>query len=171
MAAPRVAKDGAWTFDIFADLFADPAVCLISYCLPCVQYGMNAERVHGPAESCPSHGLKYCLYGCVCLCGLVGGPTRKAVRHAYKLPIQPPLGDETATGIVNPDCLTHTIPCTGCFALCQESNELRTRNVTTPLDPRPFDWAPVPPTATVAPVQAEMKKDAPPATTMTTTTA
>jgi hypothetical protein len=69
--------------------------------------------------------LKYCLYGCVCLCGLVAGPTRTAVRHAYKLPVQPPLGDENAAGLVNPDCLTYTIPCTACFALCQESNELR----------------------------------------------
>lgn len=74
--------------------------------------------------------LKYCLYGCVCLGGLVGGPTRKALRHAYKLPPQPAIGDENATGLVTPDCIVHTIPCTACFAHCQETNELRVSGAT-----------------------------------------
>ena len=40
-------------------------------------------------------GLKYYLYSCLCLCGLVAGPTRKALRNGYKLPAEPAgLGDE-----------------------------------------------------------------------------
>jgi len=57
-----------------------------------------------PVQSCPNHGLKYFLYSCVCLCGLVAGPTRKGLRTAYKLPADPPgVGDEA-----NTDCLVHT---------------------------------------------------------------
>lgn len=174
--ALRDTKEGSWTFDLFGDLFADPAVCIISYCLPCVQYGVNAESVHGPSGSCPQHGLKYCLYSCLCLCGLVAGPTRQSVRQAYKLPPAPEgLGDESMT-----DCLTTTIPCTACFAMCQETNEIRARKVTSPLDPRDFDWAPTktgllapkPATATTtttAPAPAEMSKDVPAAGATTTT--
>ena len=43
---------------------------LISYFLPCVQYGFNAERVQG--GDCVSHGLKYYLYSCICSCGVSG---------------------------------------------------------------------------------------------------
>ncbi|KAL4440111.1 hypothetical protein ABPG75_003112 [Micractinium tetrahymenae] len=160
--ALREAKDGAWTYKFFEDLFADPAICIISYCLPCVTYGQNAETVHGPAGSCVNHGLKYYLYSCICLCGLVSGPTRKALRGAYKLPAEPAgLGAEA-----NTDCIVHTIPCTACFALCQEANEIKARKVTAPVDPRPFDWAPTPssapaPAATTAPAQADMSKGEP----------
>ncbi len=37
------------------------------------------------SQSCVNHGLKYYLYSCICLCGLVAGPTRKALRGAYKV--------------------------------------------------------------------------------------
>ena len=94
---------------------------LISCCLPCVTYGSTAETVHGPTGSCVNHGLKYYLYSCLCLCALVSAPTRRAIRDGYQLPPDPPgLGDPE-----NTDCLVHTIPCTACFALCQEANELR----------------------------------------------
>jgi hypothetical protein len=44
---------------------------------------------------CLCAGLKYYLYSCLCLCGLVAGPTRKALRNGYKLPAEPAgLGDE-----------------------------------------------------------------------------
>lgn len=165
--ALREPREGAWTFDLFADAFADPATCIISCCLPCVTYGQNAEVVHGPPQSCVNHGLKFYLYSCICLCGLVAGPTRRSIRQAYKLPPQPEgLGDEG-----NTDCIAYTIPCVACFALCQDANEIRARKVSAPLDPRPFDWAPVPgamggpaaaPAATTtAPAQAEMTKEAP----------
>lgn len=158
--ALREAKDGAWTYGLFNDLFEDPAVCIISYCLPCVTYGQNAEAVHGPSGSCVNHGLKYYLYSCICLCGLVAGPTRKALRGAYKLPAEPAgVGAED-----NTDCIVHTIPCVACFAHCQEANEIKARKLTAPVDPRPFDWAPVAssaPAATTAPAQAEMSKSEP----------
>jgi Cys-rich protein (TIGR01571 family) len=130
-----------------------------------VTYGQTAEAVHGPAESCVNHGLKFYLYSCLCLCGLVAGPTRRSIRQAYKLPAQP----EGLGGPGNTDCITYTIPCVACFALCQDANEIRARKLSAPLDPRPFDWAPVPgamggpaaaPTTTTAPAQAEMTKEA-----------
>lgn len=169
--ALREAKEAAWTYKLFEDLFADPAVCVITYCLPCVTYGQNAEAVHGPSGSCVNHGLKWYLYSCICLCGMVAGPTRKGLRSAYKLPAEPAgFGDDTNT-LVNTDCLVHTIPCTACFAHCQEANEIKARKVGAPLDPRPFEWGPAsstpaPPAApvvTAAPVQAEMSKETAPA--------
>lgn len=46
----------------------------------------------------------------------------------------------------------------------QEANEIKARKLTAPVDPRPFDWAPVAssaPAATTAPAQAEMSKGEP----------
>ena len=49
-------------------------------------------------------GGKVCLYSCVCLGGLVAGPTRKAIRKTYKLPAQPAgLGNEVRV------CMEHRV--------------------------------------------------------------
>jgi Cys-rich protein (TIGR01571 family) len=123
-----------------------------------VLYGQNATTVNG--GDCVSHGLKFYLYSCCCACGLVSGPTRRAIRDKYELPVAPAfLKDQGA----NADCLTGTIPCVACFALCQDARELAYRAPGAPIDPRDFDWAPVPaapvaPAETAAPAQAEMAK-------------
>lgn len=150
MASTKEAKEGVWTHDLFVSAFDDPATCVITYCIPCVQYGIDAERVHG--GDCVNWGLKFWLYSCVCACGLVAGPTRKALRTHYKLPQQP---EALATNEYG-DCLLHTIPCTGCFARCQEANELKTRGVSNPINPVEFSWAPnIPPkVGAAAPTQA-----------------
>ena len=52
---------------------------------------------------------------------MVAGPTRRAIRSAYKLPAQPQgIGSDVQT-----DCLLYTIPCLNCLALCQDANEIR----------------------------------------------
>lgn len=110
-----------------------------------------------------SHCLKFYLYSCICACGLVAGPTRKAIRSSYDLPVAPEfLKDQGA----NADCLTLTIPCINCFALCQDAREINSRNPSGPLKPTEFTWG-IPPaddapaaaaTTTTAPAQAEMTK-------------
>jgi len=128
----------------------------MGYCLPCVLYGQNAERVHG--GDMVNHCLKFWLYSCICACGLVTGPTRKAVRDTYGLPVQPSFLEEQGG---NADCLTGTIPCVNCFALCQDAREVNMRNPTAPINPIEFSWAPVSsgaPAPTTAPAQAEMAK-------------
>ena len=82
-----------------------------------VLYGMTAEKVHGPQGSMPMHCLKFFLYNFICACGLVSGPTRRAIRDEYKLPIAPQFLESQGE---NADCLTGTIPCVACFALCQD---------------------------------------------------
>lgn len=162
--ATKTVQDGQWAHEFFG-CFDDPATCLITYCLPCVQYGLNAEKVH--SGECPTHGLKYCLFGCCCLSGLLAGPTRRTIRDTYKLPQQPEgLGSDDPNKCVNSDCLIHTIPCTACFALCQEANELRDRNPTGPLGPAvedPFRNLKSK-TQTTAPAQETMEKPVSPHT-------
>ena len=120
-------------------------------------YGQLGEKVHG--GEFVNHCLKVYLYSCICACGLVSGPTRRAIRDAYGLPVSPEWlkgqGD-------NADCLTGTVPCVNCFALCQDARELNTRNPSGPLRPMEFSWSPAAaadaPAATAAPAQAEMAK-------------
>lgn len=126
-----------------------------------VLYAQTAEKVHG--GDVVSHCLKFYLYSCICACGFVSGPTRKALREEYDLPVQP--GFLAAQG-ANADCMTGTIPCVNCFALCQDAREANTRNITTPIyKVDPFEWAPLAdrPTpaaavATQAPAQPAMEK-------------
>jgi len=120
-----------------------------------VLYGSVAERVHGGDQV--NHCLKFYLYSCVCLCGLVSGPTRKAIRDSYDLPVSPDFLEGE-----NADCLTGTIPCVNCFALCQDAREVNHRNPTAPLKPQAFDWGiqsePTAPAPTAAPATEEMSK-------------
>ncbi|KAI7838040.1 hypothetical protein COHA_008124 [Chlorella ohadii] len=156
----RETREGGWTFDLFQDAFADPATCIISYCLPCVTYGQTAEAVHGPSESCVQHGLKFYLYSCLCLCGLVAGPTRHSIRQAYKLPAQPTgLGNEDANEIRASQTSAaadaaidrrqqQQLMCIHVALSMAEGIVWQARKLSAPLDPRPF---------------AEMTKEAAPA--------
>lgn len=122
-----------------------------------VLYGQTAEKVHG--GDMVNHCLKFYLYSCFCGCGLVTGPTRKAIRKTYGLPIQPAFLAEQSQA----DCLTGTIPCVNCFALCQDAREINNRNPASPIKPEVFNWG-IPadddaaPAATAAPAQQEIAK-------------
>ncbi|KAG7667466.1 hypothetical protein KSW81_001174 [Nannochloris sp. 'desiccata'] len=148
-AVPRVCESGKWTSGML-EVGEDPIGALIGYCLPCVVYGQTAEKVHGGDM----------LYSCICACGLVAGPTRKAIRDAYQLPISPEFLKEQDRA----DCITYTIPCVNCFAVCQDAREVYYRNPAGPLKPEEFNWgvsteAPsAAGAATTAPAQVEMAK-------------
>lgn len=153
-------KDGAWTSEVYSGICADPATCLIGYLAPCVLYGQTAEKVQGGEFL--NHCLKYYLYSCICLCGLVAGPTRQKLRSHYKL-VQTP--ECLAT---QDDCIVTSIPCVGICTNCQETRELAARGVvaSAPLDPTEFNWnafapeitaAAAPTVATQAPAAQEMK--------------
>lgn len=99
------------------------------------------------------------LYSCICACGLVAGPTRKAIRDSYQLPVSPEFLKDNDRA----DCITYTIPCVNCFAVCQDAREVYYRNPAGPLKPETFDWgvsteAPAPAATTAAPAQVEMTK-------------
>lgn len=113
--------------------------------------------MHG--GDCVNHAVKFWLYSCICLCGLVSGPTRKAIRDEHNLPVEPDCLKDQG---VNADCITGTIPCIACFALCQDNRELTARNHPAPFNPIEFSFAPVPvtaaPAATSAPAAEAMSK-------------
>lgn len=127
---------------------------------PCagVLYGQNAARVHGGNGT--SHCIKYYIYNFICACGLVAGPTRRAMRAAYNLPAEPAcFGNGNMA-----DCLTHTTPCVNCCALSQEAREIAARNPLAPIDAIPFSWGPIKSPSespTKAPSQAEMTTEIP----------
>ena len=110
-----------------------------------------------------NHCLKFWLYSCVCACGLVAGPTRQGIRDTYLLPVQPGFLKEQAQA----DCITYTVPCVNCFALCQDAREVTNRNPTAAITPLEFTWG-IPPTTgapaaaapvtTTAPAAVEMAK-------------
>lgn len=157
----------SWNNEILTNSFDDVPICLLTYCCPCVTYGMDAQKVHG--GDCVMHALKYYLYACFCGCGLVAGPTRYQLRSKYGLPQKPDC--LAGTGDANTDCIVHTVPCVACFAHCQEYAELNTRGVTidAPIAPADFTWGPLPATpvpATPAPgptvtIQAPQQEAAP----------
>jgi Cys-rich protein (TIGR01571 family) len=104
--------------------------------LPCVLYGVTAEKVHG--GDTVMHALKFYLYSCICACGMVSGPTRWQLRKKYGLEQQP-----TFLATVD-DCIVSTVPCVNCLTLCQTANEVDSRGLTSSaaIAPEEFDWAP-----------------------------
>jgi hypothetical protein len=71
------------------------------------------------------------------------GPTRRAIREAYSLPVAP---EEMKAAGECADCLTHTVPCVAVFAGCQDARELEARGVSdaAPIKPAEFSWKPTP---------------------------
>ena len=122
---------------------------LIGCYLPCVLHGMTAQKVHG--GDFVNHCLKFYLYSCCCACGLVSGPTRQKVRNYYGLPQKP-----DALGSCD-DCLLNTIPYLNCLILCQTANEVKSRNITSPIAPSEFQWC-VMTSSTAPPTPQEMTK-------------
>ncbi|KAH3744822.1 PLAC8 family [Pelomyxa schiedti] len=100
----------------FCGCLSDPVSCLISWCIPCVQYGMNAEK-HGEGivgNSMIVNAAVWCLLG---MCGLSFWPTcqqRQSIRNKYNI-------DGTPVG----DCILSW--CCGCCALSQAHRELHSR--------------------------------------------
>ena len=90
----------------------DSSSCITSFCVPCVQYGVNAEKIDG--SDCCCAACLYCLcmyYGCACL--LAAGK-RTTLRYNYGL-------QEDCCC----DCCVHC--CCSCCALAQEARELQRR--------------------------------------------
>ena len=66
---PRMAGEGEWKNGL-CGCFGDCSLCVLTYFLPCVTAGQNAEKVD---KSC-------CLYGFLTLLGCIGIYTRAVVR-------------------------------------------------------------------------------------------
>ncbi len=83
-----------------------------------------------PAPPLPPHSLP-------------AGPTRRAIREAYSLPVAP---EPMKAAGERADCLTHTVPCVAVFANCQDARELEARGVSdaAPIKPAEFSWKPTP---------------------------
>ncbi len=91
--------------------FDDLGSCCLTCCCPCVQYGMNHEKVH--KDGCCMQGLLFCLLSCCGLSCCIHSALRSNVRQKYNIP-------EGCS-----DCCT-TCFCSGC-AICQEARELKDR--------------------------------------------
>lgn len=99
-----------WKNSLFGCL-SDIGSCILTCCFPCVQYGMNYEKVH--QSGCCSQGCTWwCLNMCGCCC-LVHKELRSDIRRKYNI-------REDCS-----DCLT-TCLCGPC-AICQEARELKER--------------------------------------------
>jgi len=61
--------------------------CLSCFC-PCIQYGMNIERLENGTEGCCCNCLLYCICMAGCCC-LVHGPKRAVLRARYGLQEDP----------------------------------------------------------------------------------
>lgn len=95
---------GEWKNGLFG-CFANCGVCIITYLLPCVTAGRNAEKV---GESC-------FLYGCLSILGPIGIYARAVIRSK----VRERKGIDGSFGM---DCLMHWF--CGLCALIQEANEL-----------------------------------------------
>ena len=97
----------------FCDCFDDLSSCLLSFCVPCVQFGFNAQKIDGSGcfGAC-------CMYCCCMMCGgyqcAIGGAKRTSMRNQYML-------EESCCC----DCGVHW--CCPCCALSQEARELEIR--------------------------------------------
>jgi len=99
-----------WKNSLFG-CFSDLGSCIITCFLPCVQYGMNYEKVHH-SGCCSQACVFFCLSQC-CLNCCVHKDLRSDIRRKYNI--------EEGCG----DCLT-TCFCSPC-AICQEARELKDR--------------------------------------------
>ena len=89
--------------------FSDIGSCLLTMFCPCVQYGLNYEKVH--KSGCCSQGCTFCcLAGCGCGC-LIHKELRHNIRQRRNIP-------EGCS-----DCLVTW--CCGGLAICQEARELK----------------------------------------------
>lgn len=100
---------GEWKQGLFG-CFSDIPSCFLSCCCPCVQYGMNKEKVDN--DSCFMSGLIYCcLMSCRLQC-LVHMNLREGIRNKFGI-----------QGSTMSDFLLTW--CCQCCALAQEAGQLR----------------------------------------------
>jgi len=91
------------------DCCGNCGICCVTCMCPCIQYGLNAEKLDG--SSCVTNALL--LMFCGWLPCFVQGPRRKLLRQRYGL-------QEDC-----PDFLIHCL-CPLC-AICQEAREMQNR--------------------------------------------
>jgi len=97
----------------FCGCFDDLSSCILSFCVPCVQFGFNAAKIDGSGcfGAC-------CMYACCMMCGgyqcAIGGAKRTSMRNQYML-------EESCCC----DCCVHWCCCF--CALSQEARELEIR--------------------------------------------
>jgi len=99
----------------YCGCFGDCGSCCLGCCCPCIQYGMNVERLEGPGSSCVGHCCLYyiCLQiGCCCC---VHGPKRTQLRAKFGL----------VENCSNDCCATCFCPC---LAMTQEWREMVARD-------------------------------------------
>ena len=111
-AAAKTRQREQWKAPFFG-CFDDMSSCILSFCVPCVQYGFNAAKIDGSGcfGAC-------CMYACCMMCGgyqcAIGGAKRTSMRNQYML-------EESCCC----DCCVHWC-CCWC-ALSQEARELEIR--------------------------------------------
>jgi len=64
--------------------FNDLPICLVSWCLPCVQYGINQQELDS-GQDCFLHGLIYYLSVQFGVCCIFHMGRRRALREKYGL--------------------------------------------------------------------------------------
>jgi Cys-rich protein (TIGR01571 family) len=96
---------GNWEHGLFG-CFGDCGTCILTFLLPCVTAGQNAEKV---GKSC-------CLYGCLSTLGCIGIYTRAVVRGEIRQM-------KSIEGSFGNDCVCHWF--CGVCALVQEAQELK----------------------------------------------
>jgi Cys-rich protein (TIGR01571 family) len=109
--AQQEGKPAAWEASL-CGCSSDPSTCVLSFLLPCVQYGRNAEKIDG--SRCCGAGCNYALTCCCCACCLLHTAKRTILRSTYGL-------DE------NGCCDCGIVSCCCCCAISQEARELDIR--------------------------------------------
>jgi Cys-rich protein (TIGR01571 family) len=107
--------EGKWEAGLCECCSAGPAVWLTAYFCPCIQYGLNSEKIN--KGSCCYAGCSWFLLQYMCFVPLgccIHGPFRGTIRSKESIEVD---------GCCSSDCYITTF-CAPC-ALCQEAKQLQ----------------------------------------------